>query len=300
MTQMTKSILGGAFIAASLTCASTATGKAPIQTSYFHDFAANIDDGGDVSSEYFYISGGIPIYRDDDIFVSLSASYQLHSYSFSDGPVGSFAGRQPWNDISTAKISSYMTWNFAERWEFFGNPSIRSSGENGANFADTLTVGALFGLSYKFSDNLTIGPGAGVIGELEDTPNIFPILIIDWQITDTVSLTTGPTIGASQGPGLAIKWQIDDDLRFTFGARSESRRFRLDSSASGTQNVGEDNSIPVFGILTWQATQNIQASVIAGVGISNDFILDDSQGNRITRQDYDSSPFLGVNLGYSF
>ena len=227
--------------------------------------------------------------------------HQLHSYDFSAGPADSFVGLKPWDDVHSGNLGALISWKFNDKWKLFALPSIRTSGESGANFSDSLTAGALLGASYEFSDTLTIGPGVGYIGQLEDSASIFPILVIDWEFGKNLSLTTGPIVGASLGPGLAVKWQIKDELRFTFGARSERRRFRLDNSISnGKQGIGEDNSIPVFGILTWQANANIQTSLIAGVGVSNNLLLDDSKGNRISREDYKPSPFVGVNLGYSF
>ena len=274
---------------------------APFQTGYIYDFGGNVDGGGDVSSQLFHISGGLPLYKNDDLFVALAASYQLHSYEFNGGPAGSFAGLKPWDDVHTGNLGAFIGWKITDKWNLFALPSVRSTGESGANFSDTLTGGALLGASYKFSDTLTIGPGVGYVGQLEDSASVFPILVIDWQFCENLSLTTGPIVGASLGPGLAIKWQIKDDLRFTFGARSERRRFRLDDSISnGEQGIGEDNSIPVFGILTWQATDHIQTSFIAGVGLASDFLLDDSNGNRLARKDYDPSPFIGINLGYNF
>lgn len=275
---------------------------APVQTGYIYDIGTNVDGGGEVSSHFFHLSGGVPLYNnDDDVFIALTAAYHLNSYNFSDGPAGSFVGLNPWDDIHTARLGAFIRWNISDKWQFFGIPTLRSTGESGANFGDSLSGGALLGASYKVSDSLTIGPGFGYLTQIEDSASIFPILVIDWQFCDNLSLTTGPIIGASQGPGLAIKWQIQDKLRFTFGARSERVRFRLDDSLTGAkQGIGEDNSIPVFGILTWQATDHLQTSLIAGVGIANDMLLDDANGNRITRSDYDPSPFLGINLGYNF
>ena len=274
---------------------------APVQTGYIYDIGTDVDGGGKVSSQFFHLSGGVPLYKSDDVFVALTAAYHLNSYDFSGGPAESFVGLDPWGDIHTARLGGFISWKISEKWNFFGIPSIRSSGESGANFSDTLSGGALLGASYKFSDTLTIGPGMGYLTQIEDSASVFPIIVIDWQFCDKLSLTTGPIIGASQGPGLAIKWQIQEKLRFTFGARSERVRFRLDDSLTGNkQGIGEDNSIPVFGILTWQATDHLQTSLIAGVGIANDLQLDDSSGSRIEKSDYDPSPFIGVNLGYSF
>ena len=275
--------------------------RAPFQTGYIYDFETSVDGGGDVSKNFFHISGGIPLYKNDDLFIALTGSYQLDSYNFSGGDAGSFVGLNPWDDIHNGSIGAFINWKFSDKWELFALPSVRTSGESGADFNDTITAGALLGASYKYSDTLTIGPGVGYIGQLEDNASIFPILIIDWKFHDNFSLTTGPVVGASLGPGLAIKWQIKDDLRFTFGVRSERHRFRLDNSiAGGEQAIGEDSSIPIFGILTWQANENIQTSLTAGIGFANELLLDDSSGSRIRKTDSDPAPFIGVNFGYNF
>lgn len=274
---------------------------APFQTGYIYDLPADVDGGGEISKHFFHISGGLPLINDEenDFFVALSASYHLHSYDFSGN--GSFTGLDPWDDIHVGNLGSYIHWGFADNWKLFAIPYVRSAGESGANFSDTITGGALLGASYKFSDTLTIGPGVGYVGQLEDSASVFPILVIDWQFAENWSLTTGPVVGASLGPGLAVRWQIKDDLRFTFGGRSERIRFRLDDSIdSAQQAVGEDNSISAFGILTWQATEHIQTAFIAGVSFANDLVLDNSTGSRIDREDYDASPFVGINLGYTF
>jgi hypothetical protein len=296
---MKKLTLSSAILASTLTV-SQAMDIAPLQTGYLYDFAADVDGGGDISKHFFHLSGGVPLYNnDDDLFVALTASYHLHSYDFSGN--GTFTGLDPWDDVHTGNLGAFIKWSFADNWEFFGIPYVRTTGESGADFGDTITGGALLGASYKFSDTLTIGPGVGYVGQLEDSASIFPILVIDWQFADQWSLTTGSVVGASLGPGLAIKWQIQDDLRFTFGARSERIRFRLDDSVdSAKQAIGEDNSISGYGIITWQATEHLQTSFIAGMSFANELQLDDSSGSRITSEDYDASPFVGINLGYNF
>ncbi|MEO1856960.1 MAG: hypothetical protein ABGY95_06295 [Rubritalea sp.] len=296
-----KKLILSVTLTSSIACSSYAMEVAPFQTGYLYDFAADVDGGGDISKHFFHISGGVPLYSDDETLVALTASYQLHSYNFTGGTPGSFVGISPWDNIHTTNVGAFLSWKFADNWKLFAIPNIRSSGESGAKFGDSISGGALLGASYKFSDTLTMGPGVGYIGQLEDSASIFPILVVDWQFCENLSLTTGPIVGASLGPGISVKWKIKEDLRFTFGGRSERLRFRLDDSiTNGKQGIGEDNSITVFGVLTWQATDNIQTSLIAGVGLANDVLLDNSEGNRITREDYDPSPFIGINLGYSF
>jgi hypothetical protein len=70
-------------------------------------------------------------------------------------------------------------------------PSLRSTGESGASFDETLTGGVLAGVAYRFGDRLTLGPGLAVFSQLEDNASVFPFLIIKWKITKRLSLETG-------------------------------------------------------------------------------------------------------------
>jgi hypothetical protein len=283
------------------TTALQAQERAPIQAGYLYDFKADIDDGGDVSSQFFYAQGGIPLVMEEELFISLGASYYLNSYDFSGGPAGSFAALDPWHNVRTIGLGGFVKWKFADDWELFGIPSVRSTGESGANFGDTIGGGALIGVSYKFGDRLTLGPGIGYMTQIEDDASIFPIILVDWKITDSLSLTTGPTAGATLGPGLALNWQLNDALTFSFGARYEKLRFRLDeANRAAPGGVGEDRSIPVFGALIWQATDLLQASFIGGVGFGSSLRLEDTNGRGLIKTDYDPAPFVGVNLGITF
>lgn len=282
--------------------ASQAIEIAPLQTGYIYDATTNVDGAGEVSSHFFHISGSKRLKLDSrSVFVKLNASYYNNSYNFSGGPVGSFTQIDPWSDIHTFNLGATVTWRASNDWTVFFLPNIRSAGESGAKFGDTLTAGGLLGGAYRVSDTLSIGPGVGVIGQIEDSPSIFPILVIDWKLTDNLTVSTGSTVGATLGPGLALKWDIKDDLRFTVGARAERTRFRLSESNDVVSNgIGEDNSIPVYGILSYQVNDLLQTSLIAGVGVSNDLVLEDGSGNRLSKKDYDSSPFIGVNFGFNF
>jgi hypothetical protein len=276
--------------------------RSPLSTGYIYQFGTGIDDGGgEISSHFFHVRAGVPLYREEGKLIALSAAYQLNAFEFSGGSAGGFAALDPWGDIHTARLSAPIRWEFGERWSFFGLPSIRSVGESGAGFGDSLSGGFLLGASYKFGERLTLGPGIGYISQMEDDASIFPIILIDWKLTDTLSLTTGPSVGATQGPGLALSWDISDRLRLSLGARYEKLRFRLDSaSAASPGGIGEDRSIPVFAGLTLQATDHWKFSLLGGVGFGNELSVEDDGGNSVSKSDYDPSPFIGVNASFSF
>ncbi len=71
--------------------------------------------------------------------------------------------------------------------------------------------------------------------------SVFPILIIKWNITDTLKFETGRGFGASQGPGLNLVWQATDKCKLTLGGRYERQRFRLNDDG-----IAPDVILPKF------------------------------------------------------
>ena len=130
-------------------------------------------------------------------------------------------------------------------------PSFRVTKESGADTGDATTGGGFAGFSYRFSDRLTIGPGIGVISQIEDSASVFPVLIIDWKISDSLSFSTGRGLGATLGPGLILNWEPYSKWTFSLGGRYERLRFRLDNDRIAPKGIGDDRAFPVFGGITY-------------------------------------------------
>ena len=294
--------LGAALIGApSAGAQSNAASRSPLNTGYLYDFNASIDDGGDVSSHFFHIRGTAPLLMEEGRFIGVSAAYYLNSYTFSGGADGSFASLDPWENVHTIRLALPIRWQLSENWNFFGVPMVRYIGENGADFGDALSGGIITGVSYRFGERLTLGPGFGYITQIEDDASIFPVILVDWKLSDNLSLSTGPAVGASLGPGLALNWQVADRLQFTLGARYEKLRFRLDeSSRASAGGVGEDRGIPVFGALSYQASDNWRLALLGGVSFGNELLLEDAGGREVIESDYGTQPFVGVNAAFTF
>ncbi|NNC87013.1 MAG: hypothetical protein HKN82_00980 [Akkermansiaceae bacterium] len=276
--------------------------SSPLSFGYLHDFQSDVDGGGEVSSDFFYLRGGVPLYRDEGSIIAFSAGYSFNSYDFGGGAAGSFAGLAPWSEVHTYRLGLPIIWDISgSDWIFFGLPTIRSTGESGADFGDTITGGVITGFAYRFSERLTLGPGIGYVGQLEDDASIFPVIFVEWQFAEGWSLSTGPSAGSTLGPGVALNWDVNDRLRLSVGARYEKLRFRLDEdSPAAPGGVGEDRSIPVYGAITCQPGDHWRLSLLAGVGLGNELRLDNAAGTGIIQSDYDPSPFLGVDVSWTF
>jgi hypothetical protein len=256
-----------------------------------YQFDTDLDDGGSYDAKRFSIQAGHGYSWDPRTSVSLAFGYSYDGYSFSQG--AGIAAITPWEDIHSVSLGLPMRKGIGEDWSAFLIPSIRSTGENGSDFDETITGGALTGFAYRFGDRLTIGPGIGIFSELEDSATVFPVIIINWKITDNLSLETGGGLGATQGPGLTLNYQANKVWNFAIGGRYEKLRFRLDKDGAVRGGVGEDKSFPVFASCSYSFSPKTAVSFVGGVEFGGELELEDSDGNRIKKESSDPGGFLG-------
>lgn len=259
-----------------------------------YQFDTDIDGGGSYDSSRFNIQAGQTYSWDRRTSVSLAFDYSYDGYSFSNGFGAGFAARDPWDNINTFSLSVPMRMGISDTWSGFLIPSVRSSGESGADFDDTLTGGGFAGFSYRFGDRLTLGPGIGIISQLEESASIFPVLIVNWKITDRLSLETGRGLAASFGPGLTLNYRANQKWEFGIGGRYEKLRFRLDRNGRVPGGIGEDSSVPLFVNSTYSFTPKTAVSFVGGVELDGELRLEDNNGNRLSKESYDTGIFLGL------
>jgi len=272
--------------------------SASLRGGYVHQFDTDIDNGGSFSVNRLFIQGGPTYTSSGETSISLAFGYGLDDYDFS-GDSG-FGGLRPWEDIHTFRLSIPLRWRVSEKWTGFAAPTLRFTGESGADVSDSLTGGAFAGFPYKFSDRLSIGPGIGVLTQIEDSTSVIPIIFINWKITDTLSLNTGRGIGATLGPGLALYWQPARNWAFSIGGRYERLRFRLDDDGTISNGIGDDRSFPIFGSIAYSFTPMVRISAVAGIEVGGELRLEDEGGNTITEQDHDPTGFLGIAFSARF
>lgn len=269
-----------------------------LQGGYVHRFDTDIDDSGRFSIDRFFFQGGASYTPDPLKSLTLSLAYGREGYDFS-GDTG-FAGLRPWDDIDSWQVNAPIRWGLDRYWTLFAIPTLRATAESGADLGDGLSGGGLLGLSYRFSDRLTLGPGIGVLSQIEDDASVFPVLLINWSITDWLSLETGGGLAATRGPGLTLNWRASDRLGLFLGGRYEKQRFRLDGTGTAPEGVGEYSSIPVFFGVNYNLSRNAQARLVGGVELDGELRLEDRNGEPIAHEDYDNAGFAGLTFNLQF
>jgi hypothetical protein len=263
-----------------------------------HMSGAGLDGGGAVSATRWFVEPGARFTGAEWGAIGVALGYGETDYDFADG--AAMGGAAPWGTIRDLRLSLPVSIEAGERTEVFLIPSLRLNAESGADLTDGETWGALGGVAWRFGDRLRLGPGLGWFSELEGSGSVFPVLIVDWQIDERWSLTTGEGFGATQGPGLTLNWRAADAWSLGLTARYESVQFRLDDDGPAPGGVGEDESIPVVLGARWQPNPGIRVSLFAGVQTGGTLMLYDSDGDRVARQEYDTAPLAGLTARLRF
>lgn len=255
-----------------------------------YNFDTGLDGGGDFSLHRYYVEGGMAYLFRRDRMVSFSAGYGQDDYHF-DGRAA-----EPWNNIENIRAGIFSRWGFDNKWTSFMAGSVSAYGEAGVGISDALT-GAIFGgASYRFNDALSLGPGLGAVGQLEDDPLYFPIIVVDWNITQKLNFSTGGGMAATAGPGLALTYKASKHWNVGLGGRYERKRFRLSNDGIVSNGVGEDRSIPLFGSVSYVLYPGTQISGLLGMNLNGRLKAEDENGNTLYSREYSTSVFSGITI----
>lgn len=178
---------------------------------------------------------------------------------------------------------------------FCANPLARGLGAPHclravATIKDSTTAGAVAGFSYRSSDSLKLGLIVGAFSNIEDSVSLLPIPTVDWDFADDWAFHMGLVTAVDPGAGIEISYQMGDSMKLGLGASYQNRRFRLDDGDA----VGQERSAPIFAIVGWNPTKKISLNLLAGVSVSGQLRLEDDDGDKLAKDDYDPAPFVGL------
>lgn len=257
--------------------------------------SSNLSGGGSFSaSRGFLRAGGIYRFGGGNS-AGLFVSYGEFSYDFD------FSGNQPWDDIRDVRVSAPLRFAIGGNASLFVSPQIRWDYQRGVDASDGRTYGAFAGISWRVNDRLEIGPAIGAFSQLsDDDTEIFPALLVNWKISDRATLSTGTGLGATQGPGLSLSYELTDAWDLSVSVRSERVRFRLDDTGLAPGGVGEDSSIPVVISVGYAPNPAVSFSAFAGAEFNGELKLDTASGVEVSRQSYDTAPIAGFAFRVRF
>ena len=258
---------------------------------------ADVEGGGalDVFRMRFGVTGKAGLTRDVDLAVSVG--YGLDLYDFSG--TTRLGGVDPWGDIHTLSIAVLLSLDMNDDWTLFGGPVFQFAREDDADLDDSFIGGGVLGATYKVSSALTVGGGLGLVTQIEEDSRYFPLLVVDWEISDTLRLTS-QTTGASGRTGLELVYDLGNDWETAIGGGYDFRRFRLNGEGIAPDGVGEETRLPIRARLSYRAGDHFIIDLYAGIAMASELELNDAHGALLGQEDVDPAGLLGVTVTLSF
>jgi hypothetical protein len=265
-----------------------------LEGAYFNQSDTDLSGGGSFAADRKYTRFGAFHRNSGGLSFGVSATLGRSDYDFSGGTA-------PWGNVTENAVSVTVSGAMANGGRWFVAPSVRSRYASGASVSDGQSAGVFGGISWQVNDRLAIGPAFGAFTGLgNDDNDVFPALLLDWRISDRLSLTTGPTIGASQGPGLSMRYDMSSDWAVTLSARSEKSRFALSNSGATPGGVGQDSSIPVVVSVSYEPNPGMSFAAFAGAEVDGMLEVENAAGATVSKTRYDAAPLVGLAFSLSF
>jgi hypothetical protein len=236
---------------------------------------------------------------------SLSASIAATRlfYAFDDQTTIVAGTSEPWDHANIFDLSLGAAYAIDQRRRLFTSLSVTSSGEEGADFGDTLTYGGVLGFVYSYSKKLTIGVGFAGESRLEDDAFALPFPIVQWGFAEQWEFYIGGSrLAGSPSAGVGVAYTPDPEVTVSLGVGGVGLggEFRLDESGPIPGGVARDNFAQVIVGVDWRPSERVTVSAFAGATFLGELEVLDSAGQELYKSDVDAGPVFGLSIGIGF
>lgn len=265
-------------------------------------FDADIDGGGEVSVARttlgFSMGGAL---GDRGARWGFLAGGEYSRYDFGGATTFVPGSADPFDDLWIATFGPQLIVPLGEGpWSLYGSVVLRFAGEDDAVFdGDSMTVRVVGGARWQASEELALTFGAFVSTQIEDDVRVFPLVRVEWQISDRLRLDTGGV--EARGPGVSLTYDLTDSLSLALIGAYENRDYRLsDGNAALPSGVIRDSRVPISLELAWRPTPALELGFEAGVIAWQEFDVGNAQGVKIGDQETDPAAFLALRASFRF
>lgn len=279
---------------------------------YGHQFGANVEDGGKTEmardTAFFGVGHRVKLAERTSLFIL--GNYTLHAYDFSGGSAPT--NRYQWDRVHRGVLAGMVGHDVNDRWRILGGGLVRTWGETGAKFGDTITGGLLGGFDYHTSDDFSIGLLVGLINKLDGGVGILPVPTLKWKFAESLRVNVGMVQLVDPGVGAQLSYQVTPEVSLGAGFTYQSRQFRLgdvtrvNNPQTGHPNrtddggIGQETEIPVFATLRWMPSPTIALDLNGGVAVRGNIRVEDKDGGRISDDDYEPAGILALKGQFFF
>ena len=259
---------------------------------------ADLEAGGEVSSEWLMASLSVNQQIDAQHSLGLALSASQQQWHF-DAPVA-WGGKTPWQDLNRLELSMPYRFVTADGWIFGLTPGVQYAAEAGADQGESINWGGNAYVAHYFSPRLMLGLGVSAWQSFDENV-VFPFVLLNWQISDQLSLKN-PFVAGPVGPaGLELSWKASSVWDFAAGGTWRSYQTRLASDNPIAANgILENNSVPLYVRAGYQFAPSTRVDFYAGAALNGEFKIRNQQGEALISESYATMPFLGLSLSGRF
>jgi hypothetical protein len=260
-----------------------------------HAFEADFDGSpGSVAVTTAGAELGLMIPLAEKTRLGFNLDWTASFYDFTDATGFATGFSEPWEDVHEIGLGANLAGSLGGKWGYILGANIRSSGEQGADFADTITYAGFAAVSHQCTESFSASIGLYVQSRLEDDALIIPIPGIDWKISERWRLTS------MNQPGLFALYSPSDAWTFFLGARFEGTEFRLNNRDAAPEGVGRDRAVPVELGAEYAPSRNVTLAGFVGAYVYRKLRLEDAGGAKISEFEMDPAPVVGLNIKFAF
>lgn len=213
-------------------------------------------------------------------------------YRFEDFTI--LGGEEPLDNAYEAGTSLLGVLKLDDQWSLIARGSVTSGWAEDGEAGDGFWGTAALGVGYRFSDRFSLALGGGIITRLEDDPAFLPLVIINWKVSDRVTLST-------TGVGLKLTGEVSDQLEVFMRAGGEFHQYRLDDDHPALPGgVLRDTRVPVGVGVDWRPIAGLTLSIEGGAVVYQQYELRTDSGDRFDRVETDPAAYIGASVAYRF
>ena len=229
---------------------------------------------------------------DTDLIFRVSNEFSFYEFDHDGaGAPGIIPGmpsvEEPFDSVRATTISPILRVTPATGWNWSVGGRVTSAGEPGADFGDTIAAGGFVMASYDIAENLRLGAGVNVVTRLEGGVFVFPIPVIQWDITEQLRVGT-----IERGVGLSYAfrpaWRAGLEVGFM------RREYALADDNAIPEGTFTDQRVPITLSLTYSPDPRTVIAARVGSEVWGDLEFNDRNENEVAS--YDLSPTLLVGL----
>ncbi|MCH2137952.1 MAG: hypothetical protein MK074_02750 [Phycisphaerales bacterium] len=265
-----------------------------LEAGYAYQLRTTIDAGGRFKwgRGHMHLNGSTPLRDDLELRVGIRGQYDTFD---AEGPAIT------WDSVRTWQADASVQWKATERWQVFGGAQVISAAADGANFGDAIDVGGAIGAVYAVNERLALGGGIGVRSRHLDDALVYPVIMVQWGITEHLRLSTSLTSGWANQTGAELAYALTDDVTVGVAAVYDYQRFTLaDGDPTAPGGAGEFTMLPVAAFISYDLSERCTVSAFVGANIGGSMKITNTARVDVLDTDYESAPVVGVQGTITF